>query len=528
MPKILVADRIAQEGVDLLSQHADVDVYTGLSEEELRSAIGKYDGLVVRSQTQVTSDVIGAAEKLMVVGRAGVGVDNIDLDAATRQGVAVVNAPTGNTLAAAEHACALMFALARHIPQANASLRNQEWNRSAYVGIELRGKTLGVVGLGRVGTEVARRAGASSMRVLGYDPFVTPDYARNLGIQLVSLEEIYQQADFITVHTPLTDTTRKLVGAAQFEAMKPGVRIINAARGELIDEDALLAALNEGKVAGAALDVFSEEPPTSKVIRDIIEHPNVISTPHLGASTAEAQLEVAREVVQEVLLVLDGKPARSTVNLPFLPPDVQEVVAPYLETATVLGKLVTQLAEGQFLSLSIRYSGELAHYHTSTLRAAALIGILSNVTDERVNLINADVIANQRGMHIIEEKETTPGDVPSTVTLEIRTQGGFYSLGGGRIQDETHILRVNDYWIDLVPSSPYLLFIDHLDRPGMIGALGTATGKHDINIAFMAVGRQAPRGKAMMVVGLDDPMSPAVLEEVRGIPHIVSAKVARV
>ncbi|MBI4202085.1 MAG: phosphoglycerate dehydrogenase [Chloroflexi bacterium] len=531
MPKVLVADRIAQEGVEALKTRGDVqvDVRPGLPREELKAILGDYEALIVRSETQVTADLIEAGKKLVVIGRAGVGVDNIDLEAATRQGIAVVNAPTGNTLAAAEHSVALMLAMARHIARANASLREGKWDRSAYVGVELRGKTLGIIGLGRVGSEVARRAASFNMHILGYDPFLSPDFARNLGVELVSLDDLYRRSDFITVHTPMTDSTRGLIGAEEIAMMKKGVRLINVARGGIIGEQALLDDLNssDGKVAGAAIDVFSEEPPRDEKLWTLAKHPKVVATPHLGASTAEAQVEVGREVANEVLLVLDGKPARSTVNLPFMPPDVQKVVAPYLETASVLGKLVQQLAEGQFVSLNLRYSGELAQYSTSVLRAAALVGVLSGVTEERLNLINAPVFAAQRGMKIEETKESAAGGYSSMITVEVRTQSGSFSLSGGRIQDETHILQVNDYVIDLVPSSPYLLFIDHRDRPGMIGALGTITGKHDINIAFMAVGRQAPRGRAMMVVGLDDPAPPAVLQEIRSIPHIVNARVAK-
>ena len=524
MPKVLISDRIAQEGIDLFNQHAQVDLRPGLSKEELKSILPEYDGLIVRSETKVTADVIEAGAKLQVIGRAGVGVDNIDLDAATRQGIAVVNAPTGNTIAAAEHTVALMLALARRIPQANATLRDGEWKRSSFVGVEVRNKTLGIVGLGRVGSEVARRAAGFDMQLLGNDPFVSPEYARHLRVELTPLEELLQRSDFITIHTPLTDATRSLIGQREMEMMKPGVRLINVGRGGLIDEEALLKALDEGRVAGAALDVFAKEPPGES---PLIKHPEVVATPHLGASTEEAQLEVAREVVQEVMCILDGRPAKSTVNLPFLPPDVQEVVAPYLEIATTLGKLATQLADGQFMSLSIRYSGELANYHTSTLKAAALVGLLGPVSEERLNLVNAGVIAAQRGIHIVEEKDTSPGDYPSMITLELRTQKGSVSLAGTRIQDETHIVRANDYGLDVVPSSQYLLFIDHRDQPGMIGALGTVTGNHDINIAFMAVGRQAPRGKAMMVVGLDDPVPEDVMGELRAIPHITSTKLAK-
>ena len=523
-PRVLISDTIAQEGVDLLSRHAQVDVRPGMTIGELKDAVADYDGLIVRSETKVTAEVIRAGTRLQVIGRAGVGVDNIDLEAATLQGIAVVNAPTGNTIAAAEHTRALMLAMARYVSQANATMRAGEWNRSAFVGVEMRGKTLGIIGLGRVGTEVARRAAGFSMDLLGHDPFVSTDYAGHLGVELVSLHELLRRSDFLTVHTPITDSTKGLIGAEELGIAKHGIRLINVARGGLVNEQALLEALESGQVAGAALDVFDEEPPGES---PLVQHPNVIATPHLGASTEEAQQEVAREVVMEVIAVLEGRPAKSTVNLPFLPQDVQEVVAPYLETATALGKIATQLARGQFVSLSIRYSGELANHSTTMLKAAALVGVLGAVSEERLNLVNAGVIAAQRGLRILEELDTSAGDYPSMITIEVRTQEGTVSLAGTRIQDETHIVRANDYSLDVVPSSPYLLFIEHQDRPGMIGALGTLTGRHDINIAFMAVGRQAPRGHAIMVVGLDDPVPDAVMDEICAIPHIDSARLAR-
>ncbi len=524
MPRILVSDPIAQEGVELLNQHAQVDIKPGLAKDELKRILKDYDALVVRSETKVTADVIEAGTKLQVIGRAGVGVDNIDLEAATRHGIAVVNAPTGNTLAAAEHTMALLLAMARHVPQANASLRKGEWKRSSFVGVELRRKVLGIVGLGRVGSEVARRAAAFNMRLLGYDPFVSPAYAQNLGVELASLEDVFRRSDIITFHTPLTEATKGLVKERELKTMKPGVRLLNVSRGGVIDEDALLKALEEGHVAGAALDVFVKEPPGDS---PLLQHPKVVATPHLGASTAEAQQEVAQEVAREVLAILDGKPARSTVNMPFLPPDVHAVVAPYLETATTVGNLVRQLAEGQFVSIEIRYYGELANYDTSTLKSAALVGLLRGVTEERVNLVNAPVLAAQRGLHISEQKNGASQGYPSMIVLELKTQQGSVSLGGTRIQNETHIVRANDYTLDVVPTSAYLLFIDHQDRPGMIGALGTLTGQHDINIAFMAVGRQAPRGRAMMVVGLDDPIPDAVMQKILAIPHMGSVRLTK-
>ena len=525
MPRVLVADPIDQEGIDLLRTATEVDVRTGLSNAELTESIPEYDALVVRSETKVTAQVIEAGKRLQVIGRAGVGVDNIDLEAATQRGISVVNAPTGNTVAAAEHAIALMLALARHVPQAHASLKGGEWRRADYMGIEVRNKVLGIVGLGRVGSEVARRAVGFRMRLLAYDPFVSPDYARHLGVELVSMTALFKESDFITLHTPLTNATQSLIGRRELAKMKPSVRLINAARGGLIDEDALLQALNEGKVAGAAIDVFSREPPGES---PLLTHSQVVVTPHLGGSTAEAQSEVAREAAEQVLAVLAGQPARSTVNMPFMPPEIHEVVAPYLETTSILGKVAIQLSQGQVISLSLHYEGDIAHYDTSILNAAALVGLLGQVTEERINLVNAGLIAGQRGINIVEEKNPTPGEYASLITLELHTTGGTTTIGGTLLRHDTHIVRVNDHWLDMVPSGPYLLFIEHHDRPGMIGALGTITGKHDVNIAFMDVGRQAPRGKAVMVVGLDDPMSDEVLEEIRAVLHVSTAKLVTV
>ncbi|MBI4199797.1 MAG: phosphoglycerate dehydrogenase [Chloroflexi bacterium] len=524
MFRILVSDPVAREGLALLNGRAEVDVRPGLNKGDLLRIIGDYDGLIVRSETKVTADVIQAARRLQVIGRAGVGVDNIDLEAATRGGIAVVNAPTGNTVAAAEHTMALILALARHIPQANASLREGRWQRSAYLGIELQNRVLGIVGLGRVGSEVARRAAAFSMRLLAYDPFVAPEYARRMGVELVTLDRLVEQSDFITLHTPLSEATRGLIGDRELARMKAGARVVNVARGGLVDEGALLKALEEGKVGGAALDVFAQEPPGDA---PLLRHPRVVATPHLGASTQEAQQEVAREVAQEVLAVLEGRPARSTVNLPFLPPEAHAVVGPYLSTARLLGTVATQLCEGQFVSLTLRYSGELATHDTSLVRAAALVGLLTSIVEERLNLVNVGVVAAQRRLKVVEEKDPSPEPYGSLIALEVQTTTGPTVVSGTLLREEPHILRINDQWLDLVPSSPYLLMIDHEDRPGMIGALGTITGEHDINIAFMAVGRQAPRGKAIMVVGLDDPAPEGVMQRIRAIPHIYSAKLVK-
>ena len=517
MAKVLISDPIDAEGVELLRSKTQVDTKYGLKPEELLEAIGEYDALVVRSETKVTSQVIQAGSRLQVIGRAGIGVDNIDLNAATGAGIAVVNAPVGNTVAAAEHSLALMLALARNIPQAYQSLKQGEWRRSAFMGIEVRNKYLGVVGLGRVGSEVARRAQSFGMQLLAYDPFVGPDHARRLGAELLPLDELLAQADFITLHTPLTPNTANLIGARELALMKPGARLINVARGELIDEDALLQALEGDRLAGVALDVFVQEPPQNQTL---ISHPKVMATPHLGASTQEAQREVAIEAAEQVLAVLEGRPARNTVNAPFLAPEAHDILAPYIPVASLVGKLLTHLARDQFVGVTIAYEGEIAQHDTTVLKSAVLAGVLTPVSSEQVNLINAPLLAQQRGLQVTEQKHSLAPEYSSLLTVTLTTSSGTFTLAGTSLRNEPHIVKVNDYWMDLAPSVPYMLFVDNPDQPGSIGAVGTVAGRHNINISFMEVGRLSARGRAMMVLGLDDPIPPHVLEEIRALPQI--------
>ncbi|MCH9017391.1 MAG: phosphoglycerate dehydrogenase [Chloroflexi bacterium] len=523
MPKILVADPIGAEGVELLKTRAEVDVKTGMKPPELLAVISQYNGLLVRSETKVTKEVIKAAKKLQVVGRAGIGVDNIDLDAATSAGIAVVNAPTGNTVAAAEHTMALMLALSRNVPMAHQSLKSGEWKRSAFMGVEVRNKTLGICGLGRVGSEVAHRAQSFDMRLVAYDPFVSPDYAKRMGVDLVSLEELLARSDFITLHTPLTDGTRHMIGSKEVGLLKPGARLINVARGELVDEQAILDGLESGQLGGVALDVFAQEPPENK---ELIGHPKVVVTPHLGASTEEAQREVAIEAAEQVLMVLNGEPARNTVNAPFVPPEVHAVLAPYMPVATVVGKLLTHLAEGQFLGITISYEGEIAEHDTRTLQAAVLAGLLEPITTGQVNLINAPVLARERGLNITEQHNTSAREYSSMISATIETSEGKITLAGTSLRNEPHIVKIDDYWLDIVPTTPYLLFVDNQDQPGSIGAVGMIAGRHNINISFMEVGRLALRGRAMMVIGLDDPMPPEVMEEIQALDQIYNVKLA--
>ena len=522
MPKVLITDNIASEGIELLQKNVPTDIKRGLTPEELVDIIGDYDALVVRSETKVTSPVIEAGRNLKVVARAGIGVDNIDLDAATRAGIAVVNAPIGNTVAAAEHTLALMLSLARNVPQAYASMKEGQWQRSAFMGIEVRNKTLGIIGLGRVGSEVARRASSFGMRLIAFDPFVAPDFAARLGVTTMTLDELLPQADFITLHTPLTPGTTKMINTEQLAKMKPGARLINVARGELVDEDALLEALENEQLAGVALDVFTNEPPGDL---PLLRHPRLMATPHLGASTQEAQREVAIEAAEQVIAVLNGQPARNTVNAPFVPPEVHAILAPYVPVASMVGRLLTNMARGQFIGVTLRYQGEIAAHNTAILKAAALVGLLSPVSGEVVNMINAPVLAQQRGLQITEQTSSDGREYASLISATLHTTGDDITIAGTSLRDEPHLVRVNDYWMDVAPSTPYLLFVDNQDQPGTIGAVGTVAGRRNINISFMEVGRIAPRGQAMMVLGVDDPISAEALDEIMALPQIDNARV---
>ncbi|MFH1031437.1 MAG: phosphoglycerate dehydrogenase [Chloroflexota bacterium] len=522
--KVLISDALDKEGVDILRSFAEVDVKTGLKPEELISIIGEYDALVVRSQTQVTAEVIQAGKKLQVVGRAGVGVDNINVEEATHRGIAVVNAPTGNTISAAEHTIALMLALARHIPQANTSLKSGKWQRSSFTGIEVRNKTLGIIGLGNVGAEVARRARGLEMKTIGHDPFVSMEYARNLQVELVPIEQIFKESDFITLHIPLTESTKGIIGEKELVMVKPGVRIINTARGGLVDEEALVKAIKEKRVAGAAIDVFTTEPITKSVL---FEEPNIIVTPHLGASTTEAQLLVAKDIAEQVITVLKGQPPRYAVNVAFIPAEILEVLSPFIKAASVAGRLVGQLSEGQMSSIQIKYEGEISAYDSSILRASILGGLLEGVTEEKVNLVNASIMAARRGLNVVEQKEAVCGNYGNLISVQATSTAGKTTIAVTVMQEQTHIVRVNDYWIDIIPTGGYFMFANHLDRPGMIGAVGIIAGDANINISAMHVGRLKPRGRAVMILTIDEPLPEAQRRKILDIPDVYSVKVVK-
>ncbi len=522
--KVLVADPIAKEGIELLRQHAAVDVKTGLSAPELLAIIGGYEALVVRSETKVTAEVIEAGGKLQVIARAGVGVDNIDLEAATRKGIMVVNAPAGNIISAAEHTLAMMLALARFIPQASASLKSGKWQRSAFLGTEVKGKTLGIIGLGNVGSELARRTRPLEMRLIAHDPFVSTDYARNLGVELVSLKSLMKEADFVSLHLPLIAGAKGIIGVKELALVKPTVRIINCARGGLIDEEALFHALEEGRVAGAAIDVFTIEPAIDNIL---FRSEKVIATPHLAASTAEAQVSVAIDAAGQVLDVFQGRPARYTVNAPLIPAETLAALAPFMTVGHTLGRLLGQLIEGQLDSVRLSIEGEISQYDTATLKATTLCGLLERATEERVNIINVGLIADHRGIKVVEQKGTVCENYTSLITLEATTSAGATVVAGAFLRGEAHIVRLNDYWMEFRPTGGYFLFSDHKDRPGLIGEVGSITGKANVNISFMQVARLKPRGEALMILGLDEPLSKEAQEQIMSIPDMNSVKIVK-
>jgi len=509
--RILVVEPVAAEGIELLRAHHEVDVRPGLTRDELCSIIGDYDALIVRSQVQADADLIAAGRRLIVIGRAGVGVDNVDLDAATRAGITVVNAPTGNTIAAAEHTLALMYAVARRVAAADASIRRGEWKRAQFTGVELRGKTLGIVGLGKIGQTIAARARAMEMTVLSSDPFVSAEAAALHGVDLVTFEELLARSDVLTLHVPITRATRGLIGASQLARMKPGAILLNVARGGVIDEAAVAAALREGRLGGAGVDVFEHEPPTDSPLLDA---PNTVLTPHLGASTAEAQVAVAEEVAAQVLDVLDGRPARYAVNAPLLTPETAQAIAPYLPLAETLGRFFAQFARSGVRTITLEIAGEPALHDASPLSAAVLRGLLEDTTTERVNLVNAAALARARGLTLVERKTPDAGAFAALLSLSGELDGAATTVAGTVANGEPRITRLNEHWVDMAPADA-MLITRHRDKPGTMGRIGLMLGEADVNISAMHLARSAPRAEALMVLALDDDVPPVVADAIR-------------
>ncbi len=518
--RVLVADAMSDAGLAPLqaAQNIDVDVKPGATPEELLQVIPEYDALLVRSATRVTADVIQAGKRLRVIGRAGVGVDNIDVEAATQAGVIVVNAPTGNVVAAAEHTVAMLMALARNIPQADAHVRAGQWKRDRFMGVEVRDKVLGTVGLGRVAQEVVRRAQGLGMRVIAYDPYVTAEYANQWGVTLVDVDTLVADADFITLHVPLTPQTRNLIDKERLARMKPTARLINVARGGIVNEQALAEAVTSGRIAGAALDVFANEPLEAE--SPLRQQPNIILTPHLGGSTIEAQEKVAEDVALQVLDVLADKPARYAVNAPILPPKDLEFLVPYIALAEKMGRFIKQLGAQGVGDVELTAEGDLANYDLTYIRAAVIKGLLGDVVSVRVNLVNAALLAERRGMNLIERKKHQHTHAyDNLLTLRATSAAQRWSVRGAVLQGEPHIVGINELWVDF-PASGHVLLAMHHDRPGMIGRVGTLLGNADVNISFMHVGRRAPRTEAIMALGTDEPTTPDLQAQIGAVSDI--------
>lgn len=516
MDRILVTEKIAPEGLAALRKAAEVDVRLELDKAMLIEVIPAYDALVVRSATKVTRDVIEAGERLRVIGRAGSGVDNIDVDAATQRGIMVVNAPASNNVAVAELTIGLLISLARQIPQSHSSVQAGKWERGKFMGWEVRGKTLGLIGLGRIGSEVARRARGLEMHVLAYDPVVSFDRAAQLGVESVSLEDLLTQSDIVSIHVPLIDSTRNLFDATRLAQMKAGACLINASRGGIVDETALRAALESGHLGGAAVDVYSSEPPTNS---PLLGHPKIITTPHLGASTNEAQAQTGTDVAEGVLTALAGGTPRYAVNAPFVAPEAWSVLEPYIRLGRQMGALCMQLVHDPVRSYDLEYCGELASVDTQPVRLAVLQGLLAATSEQRVTPVNAPLIARERGMRISERSCPESQSYAGLLVVRANTADGEHSFCGTVLRDEPHIVQADNYWVDFVPSGNMLITY-HRDRPGMIGRVGTLLGAADVNISGMYVGRLAPRERAMMVLTLDEVPSDEVMAKIRAEPDI--------
>lgn len=516
--RVLVAESVAREGISLLAADHEVDERLGLSRESLAALLPEYDALIVRSQVEVDAALIAAGTRLVVIGRAGVGVDNVDLDAATRAGITVVNAPTGNTVAAAEHTLALLYGVARRTAAADASIRAGEWQRARFTGRELRGRTLGLIGLGKIGQAIAVRARAMEMVVLGVDPFVTAEQAANHGVELVGLDDLLARADVVSVHVPLTRATRGLIGRDAIARMKPGAIVLNVARGGIVDEAAVAEALVSGHLGGAGIDVFEQEPPTDS---PLLTAPNTLLTPHLGASTQEAQVLVAEEVAAQVLDVLAGRSARYAVNAPLLTPETARAIAPYLPLAEILGRFFAQFSRGGVKTLIVEIAGDLAEHDASPLTAAVLRGMLESTTTERVNLVNAAALAKARGITVVERKTPDAGAYAARISLSAdRRDGPPLAVSGTVAGGEPRITGLGEYRLDMEPTD-VMLITRHTDKPGMVGRIGAMLGEADVNISAMHLARSRPREDALMVLALDDDIPSGVGAAIRGLDAVL-------
>ena len=512
MYHILAADGIANEGIVQLKENFDVEIRDKLSHEELLEIIPKFDALIVRSASKVTADVLERGTNLKIIGRAGVGVDNIDVQAATERGIIVINSPDGNTIAATEHTFAMMLAVSRNIPQANATMHAGKWDRKKFVGVELRNKTLAIIGLGKIGAGVAKRAQSFDMNVIAYDPFVSEERAKNLGVRMVELDELFKIADFITVHMPLTNKTRDMIALPQMKLMKPTVRLINCARGGIINEADLVTALKENLIAGAAIDVFESEPlAEDSPLRSL---PNIILTPHLGASTVEAQIGVSVDVAKGIIDALNNRPAANAVNLPHIPNHVLEKLTPYLDLGERLGRTITGLSREPISSVQVKINGKIAEMNSSLISTAVLKGMLSAAL-EHVNLVNANILAAERGINLSEVKSTVSRDFANLLTVS--ANGNIVT--GTLFGNEGRIVEIYGFRVDVDPHAR-ILICPHINRPGVIGSVGSLLARHGINISGMNVGKTAIEGRSLMVLTVDNPISQNVLDDMKSLEPI--------
>ena len=524
--KILVSDPISEEGINIFKNAGfEVTVKAKLSPDELKAELAHYDGLVIRSGTKVTAHVLEGATRLKVIGRAGAGLDNVDLPAATNRGIVVMNTPGGNTITTAEHTVSMMMSMARRIPQANASNKSGKWEKSKFMGIELAHKTLGILGMGKIGSHVAHVAQGLLMNVIAYDPFLTAESAARQGVTPVTVEELFSKADIITVHTPLTPETTNLISSASIAKMKKGVYIVNCARGGIVNEADLAKALESGHVAGAAFDVFSEEPPSPD--SPLLKLDNFISTPHIGAATKEAQENVALAVADQMVDYLAKGIIRYAANLPSVPPEDAARVTPYQHLAEVMGGILSQIATEAFSKISVEFSGEAATLPTQIITIAALKGVLAPMLDVRVNEVNAPLLAKDRGLEVVESRSSQQGDYVGLITLRATTSKGSHQVSGSIFQKKDfRIVSLDTLPVEVVPD-PIMLYLTNQDQPGVVGLVGSLLGSHGVNISRMQFGRDFPGGKAVSMIGVDSEPPAAVLEEIRKNPKIIALKLLR-
>ncbi len=526
MYKILISDKLSEQGIAIFKAEKDieVDIKLGMKLEELKAVIGEYDALVIRSDTKVTPDIISAAKKLKVIGRAGVGLDNIDIPAATRAGIIVMNTPDGNTISAAEHTMALMLAMARNIPQANASLLAKQWERSKFTGIELLGKTLGILGLGRIGSEVAIRAKSFGMKLVAYDPYARPEHAHELGVELCELKTLLERSDIITVHVPITKETNHVIGAEELKLTKKGVRLLNVARGGIYEETAVAEALKSGQVAGAAFDVFSKEPPTDN---PLLALPNFIATPHLGASTEEAQINVAIVVAKQIVEALRGKRIYNAVNVPAVDAEQWEHLRPYYELCGKLAAFLSQGLQGKIDSIHITYSGEVNSQKTQALTLAILKNFLAQFIQEHVNDVNAPVLAKERGIQVTESTTDHFGSYTNSIDVEIASGSASHSVRGTLLGDgKARIVEIDKYRVDISAEGSLLVFFNP-DIPGILGKVSTILGNAGVNIAGLANGRLTVGADAVTIINVDNEVPESALKEISAIGGLKGVRLVK-